>query len=115
MINSERSGSELLLFDFVGRRQFALGLLSSGSRGQGAIPPSSSGPLKISHKQESIPVGCLPSAAVTVGRGGCVSLGGCASSGCASQGVYLPGGVPARGGYLPKGGYLPGGVYPSMH
>ena len=45
------------------------------------------------NEQESIPVGCVPSAAVTVG------------------GVYLPGGVPAQGEYLPWGVYLPRGVY----
>ena len=29
MINSERSGSELLLFDFAGNRQFTLGLVKN--------------------------------------------------------------------------------------
>ena len=31
--------------------------------GEGTMPP---GPIKISHKQECIPVGCVPSAAVAV-------------------------------------------------
>ena len=46
-------------------------------------------------KQECIPVGCVPPAAVTVCRGGC-----------------LPGGGSAQGGVCPEGGCLPGGCLP---
>ena len=94
-------------------------------------------------KQEYIPVGCLPSAAVAsrgvcvsqhaLGRGVCVSqhaLGReCVSQhalgrelcipACTGQG-FVCHGVSAQG-YLPReyvsaqGGVCPGGVYPSMH
>ena len=56
-------------------------------------------------KQECIPVGCVPSAAVAVSGVGGVCLGGClprgelsAQGGCLSKGV-----VSAQGGCLPKG------------
>ena len=81
------------------------------------------------YKQECIPVGCVPSAAVAVSRGGGIwsrrdvpglggrctwSRGGCTCwgdvpgpGGCTCQGVYLLGGVPGhRGVYLP--GWVPG-------
>ena len=91
--------------------------------------------LKKYHKQESVPVGCVSSAAVTIGWWGGVPahrvylLGSCTCQGgvyLPVWGVYLPRGctcwrvcifwrdVPARG--VPcLGVYLPGGVYPSMH
>ena len=71
-----------------------------------------------SKTQECIPVGCVPSAAVAVSRGGvylprgCTCWGGVPGpwrgvyllGGCTwSGGVYLPGGVPGPGGYLPGG------------
>ena len=46
-----------------------------------SLPPPR--PVKISHKQESIPVGCIPSAAVAVG--GCL-LGG---RGCGQNDIRL--------------------------
>ena len=79
--------------------------------------------LKHSLKQESIPVGCIPSAAVAVGEGGClprrgVCLGGvcrgrCLPRGCLPRGCVCLEKVSAQGvsawGCLP-GGCLPGGV-----
>ena len=53
-------------------------------------------------KQESIPVGCEPSAAVAV------------EGECASGGV-LPGGGVCFQGLCFKGGVSQGGVYPSMN
>ena len=44
------------------------------------------------NKQESIPVGCVPSAAVAAGGGRVCFPGGCASRGCASGGMCFPGG-----------------------
>ena len=73
--------------------------------------------------QESIPVGCVPSAAVT-GEGVCFPgecvcfLGGCVLPGvCASwgRGVVLPGGCAAWGVCFPGGCASQRGVYPSMH
>ena len=68
-------------------------------------------------QQECIPVGCVPSAAVPVSRGGGVpgpggdvpGPGGCTWSG----GMYLVrGGIPGPGGTWSRGVYLvPGGVY----
>ena len=52
---------------------------------------------EFSHKQECIPVGCVPSAEVAVSAPG----GG---------GYLVPGGVPA-GGYLPGAGLARGWVY----
>ena len=56
-------------------------------------------------EQESIPVGCVLSAAVAVGGGMCFRGGGvCFRGVCVCfQGDVLPGGV------LPRGGVLPGG------
>ena len=81
-------------------------------------------------KRESIPVGCLPFAAVAICCGvcleRCLSCGGCLSWGCLSWGC-LPGGgcLPREGGSVLgsvclgciclEGGCLPGGVYPSMY
>ena len=62
-------------------------------------------------KQECIPVGCVPSAAVAVSRaGGVPGPGGYTWS---QGGVPGPGGVPGLGGvYLVPGGVPgPGGVY----
>ena len=79
------------------------------------------------YKQECIPVGCVPSAAVAVSRGGGGYLvqegctwsggevylvpGGCTCwgdvpgpGGCTCQGVYLLGGVPAGGCTWSQGG-----------
>ena len=95
---------------------------------------------KANIQQENIPVGCVPSAAVTVVGGvcaswerGCVLPGGgvCASEGgvlprgmllggavCASQGVCFLGGVLPRDcasrGCASQGDVCPGGVYPRM-
>ena len=85
-------------------------------------------------KQECIPVGCVPSAAVAVSRGrvsapgggcllggGSVSVhggrGGCGvcSRGVCSRGCLLLGGVYSQGGVSALGGCLLGGWYPSMH
>ena len=75
-------------------------------------------------KQECIPVGCVPSAAVAVSRGGglfrggcgCVSApwGGVCSRGVSSGGCLLPGvclllGVSAPGGVCSQGGVCSGG------
>ena len=61
-------------------------------------------------KQECIPVGCVPSAAVAVSRGG----GGTWSGGVPGLGgLYLPGGggLPGLGVYLPGGCTWSWGVY----
>ena len=55
-------------------------------------------------KQESIPVGCVPSAAVAVSGEGVVCLGGVFPTGCQPRRVCLPGGC-LPGGCLPKGVY----------
>ena len=57
-------------------------------------------------KQECIQVGCVPSGAVAVSRGGGYLPGGCTWS---RGGVHGLRGVPARG-YLVWGVYLVGGV-----
>ena len=55
--------------------------------------------------QECIPVGCVPSAAVTVSRGGgCLLQGGCLLGGCLVPGGLLLGGVSAPGGVWSQGG-----------
>ena len=68
---------------------------------------------KISVRQESIPVGCVPSTAVAA-RGGRVLPKGCASRGVCvcfpGLGVCFPGCV-----CVSWGGGRGGGVYPSMH
>ena len=74
---------------------------------------------ELNDKQGSIPVGCLPSAAVTVVGGvptrGCTCLGGvylpreCTYNGMYCLGVYLPGAYLSRGVYL-LGVYLPRGL-----
>ena len=59
-------------------------------------------------KQECIPVGCVPSAAVAVCRRclrGEVSAGGVCPEGVSAQRGCLP-----RGGVCPAGGVCPGGV-----
>ena len=79
-------------------------------------------------KQECIPVGCVPCAAVTAGDGGCLPGGGSLPRGegwgvipmgCACPGVCLPrercvcpGVVSAWGWCLPREGVCPGGVCP---
>ena len=60
--------------------------------------------LNVNLQQDCIPVGCVQSAAVAVGRGGRVS----ARRGI--RGVCLPMGVSAHGGCLPMGGVCPWGV-----
>ena len=82
-------------------------------------------------KQECIPVGCVPSAAVTVSGGGVVCLGG-VCLGVSTQGVCLPrregeevyqvGGVSAQRGCMPRdvclgrgvcvGGFTPPSPFP---
>ena len=64
---------------------------------------------KSPNSQVSIPVKCVPSAAVAVCWGGVCS--GVSTWGVFDQGGCLPGEVSARGGE----GVCPGGVYPSMH
>ena len=83
---------------------------------------------EILKKQECIPVGCVPSAAVAVSGGG----GGCLLWGCVCSwrdllqaGVCFQGGVCSWGMYAPGGGSVPRGVsalggllqgvYPTMH
>ena len=66
-------------------------------------------------KQESIPVGCVPFAAVTVVEG-CNCQGGFVPAReCTCQGVNLPGGVPTKGDvYLPGWGvHLPEWIVPA--
>ena len=68
------------------------------------------------YQQECIPVGCVPSAAVAVSRGGVGGVTGprgvyLAPGGSAPGGLYLvPGGVLALGGVCSRGCLLPGGV-----
>ena len=57
-------------------------------------------------QQECIPVGCVPSAAVAVCRGGAWSLSG----GCLPGGVCPGAGVSARGRGCLTGGCLPGHI-----
>ena len=58
-------------------------------------------------QQECIPVGCVPSAAVAIGRGRLSAWGvfaqGCLPGGCLPRGC-LPRGVSAQGGCLPREG-----------
>ena len=72
-------------------------------------------------KQECIPVGCVPSSAVAVSRGGggvvcsregCLLRGGCLlPGGCLLLGVSAPGGSAPRGVSAPGGAcLLPGGI-----
>ena len=79
-------------------------------------------------KQECIPVGCVPSAAVAVSGGGVVCLGGCLPGGVYPRGVSakeggrggLPsGGVSAQRGCMPRDvclgrGVSVGGIYSSL-
>ena len=68
-----------------------------------------------SEKQESIAVGCVPSAAVNVvGRGGVPPRGRTCREGVPAWGVYLPRGVLAWG-RVPARGCTCLGVHPSMH
>ena len=62
--------------------------------------PTFAPPPKKTMKQESILVGRVPDAAVTVG--GCTCHGGCVPTrgGCTCWGVYLPGGVFAQGRFV---------------
>ena len=62
------------------------------------------------NKQECIPVGCIPSAAVVIleGGGGDVCLGKCLPRGMSAQGGVCPGGVSAGG--CPSRGVFIGGV-----
>ena len=48
-------------------------------------------------KQECIPVGCIPSAAVAIWGGGCLSRWSVCPGGVSAQGGCLPRGVSARG------------------
>ena len=64
------------------------------------------------NKQESIPVGCVPSAAVAAGGGGCASQGGVLPGVC-FWGDVLPGGGCASWGVCFLGGVLPGGCIPA--
>ena len=68
--------------------------------------------LKSNTGQECIPVGCVPSAAVTVSRGGGLLQGGLWGV-SAPEGVYTRGcllkGVSAPGGCLLRGVSAPGG------
>ena len=73
----------------------------------------------LNFKQECIPVGCVPSAAVTVSEGGwCLpARWGCLLAGCGClHGGCLPRRWGLSGGYLPRGwlprGCLPGGCLP---
>ena len=60
-------------------------------------------------KQECIPVGCVPSAALAVSPGGGGSVCVCSRGGVSSQGVSALGGV-CSGGYLLLKGVCSGGV-----
>ena len=75
--------------------------------------------MKTFASQESIPVGCVPSAAVTIGgvpargEGSVPAPGGVHLPGvCTCREVYLPGG---GGCTCPEGVPARGGAYPSMH
>ena len=76
--------------------------------------------MKTFASQESIPVGCVPSAAVTMGGGGTCLGDVPAREGCVPAKGCVPagGGVPAWGeGGVPATEGVPahGGAYPSMH
>ena len=61
------------------------------------------------YEQESITVGCVPSAAVAVGGWG---GGGELLEGYASRGIVCPGGSVCSGASVCQGAYVcPGGVY----
>ena len=65
-------------------------------------------------QQECIPVGCVPSATVTVCWRGCLVRGGAWSQGeCLVPGGLPPGGVPGPGGCLSWGGSAPWGGIPA--
>ena len=66
---------------------------------------------EILSKQECIPVGCIPSAAVAIGRGVC--LGSCLP-GSVCPGGFLPG-VSAWGCLSAQRGVCPGGVSAPVH
>ena len=116
-------------------------LLQAGGGVEQLVTHVTLNPFVCSNKQECIPVGCIPSAAVAISwgvsaLGGVCSWGGvcflggvCSggvysgevstprgvySGGCLLWGVSAPGGMSAQGSVC-LGVSAPGGWYPSMH